>query len=294
MPETILPPDNEFRNVLDSHGYGFQYSVIRFADTLYKTSKSGWHFVWAEFPVSVQAKEGQSKDTKIDLVLQNGRLPYYMLGECKKVNPALCQWCFARAPYTHPNPNNLKLLFEAIDVISLDQVAAIDPKRPYRLISSIFPTRAGNIFHVGVELKSNKKGDAQGSSGRGAIEDAIGQILRGVNGMVEYFTTHQQSLQPGYKVVLVPVIFTTANLWISEVDLGSADLGTGSIAVDTASLKPAPWLWLNYNQSPGLKHSLAGQEQYHGMDDMLEAEFTRSIAIVNALGIEDFLRRFQL
>src|SRR5262245_35612150 len=110
MADSILPPDDSFLKVLNSHGYGFQYSVIRLADTLYKDGKSGWRFEWAEFPVSVQGD-----DTRIDLVLRQGRSHYYMLGECKRVNPALGNWCFAHAPYTRPNDYNLTLFFDAID-----------------------------------------------------------------------------------------------------------------------------------------------------------------------------------
>jgi hypothetical protein len=281
-----LPPDDPFLKKLNSNGYGFQYSVIRLADTLYNSRKSGWKFVWAEFPVSVQGQ-----DTRIDLVLQNGRLPYYILGECKRVNPALGHWCFTSAPYTHPGSLLRTLYFDAIDVMSLAQVAAIDPQRPYRLISSVYMSGPQDVFHLGVEIRTNKKGDPQGAGGRGAIEEAIGQILRGVNGMVDYFVSHQSLLRSGSKVVLAPVIFTTANLWISAVDLGTADLATGRL--DTAPLKEVSWLWLNYNQSPGFKHSLAG-ERYEAMDDILQAEYTRSVAVVNALGIEDFLRQFAL
>jgi hypothetical protein len=108
--------------------------------------------------------------------------------------------------------------------------------------------------------------------------------------MVEYVATHQQTLQAGYSVLIVPVIFTTATLWTSDVDLSAADLRTGNVAPDVGSLTSQPWLWVNYNQSPALKHSLATQADFGHMEDALEIEYTRSIAIVNAQGIEDFFQ----
>jgi len=284
VAESILPPDNEFRNVLNSHGHSFQYSIIRLAEKLYEKRKSGWIFEWAEFPVSAR-----NKDARIDLILRRGNSLTYMVGECKRVNPALGRWCFARAPYTHRLPNEQMLLVESIDVTLLDRLAAIDPRLPLRLLHSISSARALNIFHLGLELKTNEKGDSQGSRGRGAIEDALGQVLLGVNGMVEHIARHHEMLQPGYKVSLVPVIFTTATLWTSEVDLGAADLATGNLAPDTLTVTPQSWLWLNYNQSPSLKHAFP-MENTVGRD-VLETEYTRSIAIVNASGVEDFFQR---
>jgi hypothetical protein len=192
-------------------------------------------------------------------------------------------------PYTQRDPNQQKLLIESIDVTLLDHLAAIDLRVPYRLVHSLSTVRALNIFHLGFELKTNAQGDAQGSRGRGAIEEAVGQVLLGVNGMIEHIARHHEALQPGYKVSLMPVIFTTASLWTSDVDLGAADLATGKLAPDNATLAPQQWLWFNYNQSPSLKHGFPIENAVGR--DVLETEYTRSIAIVNASGIEDFFSR---
>jgi len=284
MPEGILPPDTAFQSVLNSHGYSFQYSVIRLAERLYGPGRCPWLFEWAEFPVSVG-----SRDTRIDLVLRKYNTHIYLIGECKRVNPALGHWCFARAPYTHRSPAPKKLLVESIEVVSLDQVAPVDSQQPYRLINTVSSSASDVIYHVGRELRSNEKGESQASTGRGAIEEATGQVLLGVNGMIQHIAAHHEVLRPGNKITLVPVIFTTANLWTSEVDLGAADLATGRHAPDTAQLTSQSWIWLNYNQSPSLKHSFPIQN-LNGRD-VLETEYTRSIAVVNALGIEDFLQR---
>lgn len=284
-PETILPLDNAFRRVLNSHGYAFHYSVIRTAERLHESGKSAWIFEVAEFPVSVQGK-----DTRIDIVFRRGKTLTYIIAECKRVNPALGDWCFVHAPYTRRNPNDEKLLVESLDAVSLAEVAPIDPQRPYKVINSIASARSSSIYHIGLELKSDEKGEKHAPAGRGAIEEAAGQVLRGMNGMVEYISSYQV-LKPGYKVSLVPVIFTTAKIHTSELDLGAADLEKGIIVSDTAQLKTPPWIWLNYNQSQAMKHSHTGPEQIDRISDVLENEYVRSIAIVSATGIEDFLWR---
>ena len=128
----------------------------------------------------------------------------------------------------------------------------------------------------------------RGSGGRSAIEDALGQVLRGVNGMVEFVNTHQQLLEAGQSFSFIPVIFTTATLWTSEVDLGSADINKGTLE-SGVSLTSQSWIWLNDNQSPALKHSLAKQDNSGRMADVLDNEYVRSVAVVSSSGIEDFL-----
>jgi len=42
-----------FEKVLNRHGYGFQYAVLKLATELYEQNKSAWVFNVAEFPVEV-------------------------------------------------------------------------------------------------------------------------------------------------------------------------------------------------------------------------------------------------
>lgn len=54
------------RKVLNTHGYGFQYAVLRKAFWLCASTKSKWVFEAAEFPVTVGGF-----DTRIDFILSN-------------------------------------------------------------------------------------------------------------------------------------------------------------------------------------------------------------------------------
>jgi hypothetical protein len=282
----VLPLDNAFRNALNSHGYAFQYSVIRAADKLSEEGQAEWVFEVAEFPVTVNGK-----DTRIDLVLRRQKTWRYIIGECKRANPALADWCFTRAPYVRRNPSSQKLFVESVDVVPrVVDLEIVDPRRPYRLIHAVKSGRSTKIYQIGLELKSNKKGEKNSSGGRSAIEEALGQVLRGVNGMVEFVDGHQQLLTANQSVLFVPVIFTTARLWTSEVDLGSADINTGTLESRTISMTSQPWIWLNYNQSPALKHSLGRQDKGDRMGDVLENEYVRSVAVVSSDGIEAFLK----
>jgi len=90
---------------------------------------------------------------------------------------------------------------------------------------------------------------------------------------------------------LMPVVFTTANLWTSDVDLRDAEIVTGDLAKSSVSLTPVSWLYLQYAMSPRLKHSLARRETGFELADLLEPHYMRTIAIVNADGIEEFFKQ---
>src|SRR4030043_1645904 len=92
-----------FEKTLNRHGYGFQYSVLKKAKQLFEDGRSPWIFEPSEFPVSVQGR-----DVHIDFILRWYRkgmtlaeysIPVYLVAECKRADPALKYWCFARAPY---------------------------------------------------------------------------------------------------------------------------------------------------------------------------------------------------
>src|SRR5690606_30046614 len=101
------------------------------------------------------------------------------------------------------------------------------------------------------------------------IDDAITQVLRGVNGLIEHLSrTSQQSDEPRF---LIPVVFTTANLWVSDVDLGSASLETGKLKPESVSLMPRAHVTLQYPASEGLKHSVARKPALPNLSEALEA-----------------------
>lgn len=88
-------------------------------------------------------------------------------------------------------------------------------------------------------------------------------------------------------VRIVPVIFTTAQLFASSADLSSADLETGQVNID-AAFRGASWLWYQYHVSPGLKHTLEPLEKANAIEEYLKSEHIRSLAVVSPSGIEDF------
>ncbi len=266
---------NSFQKELNLHGYGFQFAVLNKArHAVGKGSR--WAFKVIELPVQVQGT-----GTRIDFVLvRRGAtgFPIVMLAECKRANPALANWCFICAPISHSkrHKSSEQLIMEKV-VLSQDVRGSAE--------KGLWLERA---YQVGIEVRSKQKGDVKGETGR-AIENAASQVLRGLNGYVEMLEGNRQLLEQHRPIYLLPVVFTTAGLWVSEADLFSANVETGEIELNNKDFKEVPWLWYQYHSSPGLKHSRGFPVQTSKVEELMDAEYVRTIAIVNSAGIEDFL-----
>jgi hypothetical protein len=271
-----------FREELDKHGYSFQDAMIREINAINSRIPFSTWLPWIpELPVEVQGSH-----TRIDFVYGN-KQGLYLVFECKRSNPALSNWCFAKTCFTSSNP-----LFSTIYAESIIDIGhGILRSNVQRL----FPSE--NIYQIAVDVKGAGKGDAD-SRGRGQIEDAATQVCRHLNGLVEFYHKHailmKNEERLGRKgISVVPVILTTANLWTTDFDLSTANPETGKVDPQDFAVKKASWLWYQYHQSPGLKHSAPTNYEaaLEDIDNILFYEFVRPIAIVTPQGLESFLRR---
>jgi hypothetical protein len=271
-----------FGKVLNSHGYGFHYSVLREASELFANESSKWAFEAAEFPVEVQGR-----GTRIDFVLQHRDHPsFYLLAECKRANPALSNWCFARAPLVRRNRSEEPMFLEHFRISETGTVSQ-GIEASSRKVRNLNEREA---YHIGIEVKSGKKGDSNGQ-GRGHIEDAVTQVCRGIGGMVDMFLSGRlKTSGKPTSVYLLPVVFTTAHIWTSDVDLSTADLQTGELDFSSTEFAAKDYIFYQYHMSPGLKHSY----NWTGLrpDDIgsfMDSEYIRTVSIVSASGIGQFL-----
>lgn len=270
-----------FQKVLNSHGYGFHYSVLKLASCLAdrETNQSAWVLEAAEFPVQVQGF-----GMRIDFVLRHRHSQsFYLLAECKRANPYHSNWCFARAPFVRRNRTTTEPLF--LECFQRN-VPITGSKDIYSSSKRI--THLEDAYHIALEVRSGEKGDPEGR-GRGAIEDAATQISRGIGGMVEFFSNNLLVLGEATQAYFLPVIFTTAQVWASDVDLSKAELLTGNVNLGDRKFTRKDFIFYQYHLSPGLKHSHSPNERPGNMGDYLDSEYIRTIAIVSAAGIDSFL-----
>ncbi len=275
-----------FQNRLNRQGYSFQYAMIN----LIRENPHGWKVEVPEFPVEVQ-----EKGTRIDFIL---RYPpnVFLVAECKRANPALSNWCFARATKAS-HWMKTRLLDQAVFELY------VPPKKeqpPAAIVDfggrDMFDQwRSERIYHVACEVKTKRPGDPGGQ--KDEIESAVTQVLRGMNGLADWISQNSNVLYDDKdytgSAAFMPVIFTTANLYTSEADLGQADLSTGDLDIDNSEFKQVNWLHYQYYMSPGLLSSLPLLKETESLIEALHHGFARTIAIVNPNGLDSFFKWIQ-
>lgn len=92
-------------------------------------------------------------------------------------------------------------------------------------------------------------------------------------------------------MVILPVIFTTAKLWLSDVDLSQSDLRSGEVDLKNSPFESVPWVCYQYHLSPGIKHSYWMGNAPDDIPSLLDLDYIRSIFVVSPDGIEDFFYR---
>jgi hypothetical protein len=161
-------------------------------------------------------------------------------------------------------------------------IRAIPPLRAQAVGYTLSPEAP---YHTGIEVNTSQKGNGTGGS-KSSLEDASTQISRGQSGFINFLAG-----RPGFvesPVLLLPVIFTTAELWASEIPLSHAEASSGHIDLSSKPMQPKPWLLYQYVLSPGIKHThVYGAGKTLGA--ILDADYIRTIAIVNVAGVDPFL-----
>lgn len=149
QPDTTEQISADLRKVLNTHGHGFHYAVVRRAAELRSNRESSWIFEGTEIPVVVR-----EETTHVDLVLRTRSNLTYLVGECKRADPAKARWCFARSPYTWRDPANEEIIFDQL-VLRPNQTHGARPRSKYW---------NGGSYQLGLELRTGKQGDGQGGA----------------------------------------------------------------------------------------------------------------------------------
>jgi hypothetical protein len=264
------------KKYLNSHGHGFHYAVIKKISELTTGPFYGLHpsLEAIEFPVTAGGK-----NTHIDFLVEvdrrygGGLRRTYIVAECKRTLENFKTWSFVRGSYREE-----QVVFERFS----DSGGIVNGENPVRLRVDQAP------FHIGFELKNGQhSSEGPNSSDREAINDAVTQVLRGTSGLINHL--FRSASWPSREIQLftfVPVIFTTAKLWVSEVALSETDIGSGNVA--DLNCEQRSWIWFNYNRPSTIRHDLSWIESECDVSVALARLFTRTVAIVTPDGMDRF------
>jgi len=268
-----------FATAIAEHGYAFQHRAIAEAQAVSSQSGGPWKVEVPEFPVETD------RNTRIDLILCDGA--YHLIVECKRVNPAYGEWLFLRAPSRQARDDHPYLIIESIQ---RSDASSNCMAQTYRARASL----DDQPYQVGIIVTIDRKGNVIKQE-KDALEQSMRQVARGASGFVNYRIRHPASMYPTRKDYVIPAVFTTAELVVSEIDLATqASLTDGTVAPDTLKPSSVPWVFFEYHTEPGLRHDNARQQYADDLERILERQYVRTIPIVSAASIKDFLLGFKI
>lgn len=196
-------------------------------------------------------------------------------GECKRVDRKFSRWGFVHSPLGEQEVVFDRFIFRPPNDLRAEPVVG-------------YPGPGGRPYHLGLAIKKGEETGDSAQQGKNAINDATAQVLRGVGGLINHVFGPRDGERPVQDYAFLPVIFTTAELWVTEKDISSAQLTTGD--VQNVESEKKDWIWFNHNRSPRLRHGLkSAGSKADNLADALRVEFTRSVAIVSVEGIDSFL-----
>lgn len=281
MSQSLNEISKRFKETLDKHGHTFHHSILRRVEELQRQDLTKWGLVGSEYPV-----ENKGNNSHIDFVLKHFRGFTYLIAECKKADPARANWCFVKTPYNWRDERETYIQIDKI-VDSKLQNGSISRK----LTTTLAPTRR-NIMNLGVEVKTGQTGDGFPSPDKSPINAAISQVLRNTSGLLNTFYNSDFSLKDAgtNPFRFIPVVFTTAQIWVSNVDLGTGNINDGTLPNNDIEAENVDWIWFNYNRpnllSPEIELSqnskISLSDEYY--------QFLRTVAIVSPSGIDSFFK----
>jgi hypothetical protein len=286
------------KDILNKNGYSFHYSVIRELNATIQK----WKFYGAEIPVSTRGK-----NIHIDLVFQDTSSLFYLIGECKRVQPNFSDWVFVKTPFTSRKDNSQPpLVLENLQELRGDVLPEVK-----KVVTHYSKVITPDIYGLGFKVKKHlQENEIECQENIDVIDKSVEQVLRSTSGFINklsHIVRPSNEVGYSYNYYFLPVIFTTANLWVSDTNIGEADLTTGNLAELTA-VKEVPYIWFNYNRprelSPGFREfifyynqpfaiqtqapfdSVLKEAANYGTYGFEYEEFTRSVLIINSSNLE--------
>ena len=218
-----------FEAALNRHGFALQYAVAQSAKELARFGFSNW------FPFVPSSRSGFR-------VLTRG-----LTSSFSTERSQVFSWSRPRER-TRPWPTGALRSRDSAVWALLSSTQRFFAKSG---ASSFTEVRHGTgvdaIYDVAVEASTGEKGDERGSRS-GAIEDAVGQVCRGLNGLIEYFRLYGHVDAEPFE--FFPVVVTTAELLTTAKPLTESDLSTGRVdprgrspesALGLLPLPSVPW-----------------------------------------------------
>ena len=126
-------------------------------------------------------------------------------------------------------------------------------------------------------------------------------FLKGVGGFAQEQSDQRTKSRALFKTFFVPVVVTTAELYVAYYEIKDIDLATGKVSKDKVLFGPkgqpaeeVDWVLVDYGVGENVAPKLI-PEGYHGVDPSeLQKYKTRSIFVVNSKSLVLFFSKLHL
>ncbi len=278
---------------LNEHGFLFQEKCAEVLQ--HNADRTKWVVHTREYPVSTK-----DRDSRVDIILRDASstsYEIYAIVECKRVNPTRGYWLFG---------NPLLPSFSKPLLINLREEETSPTGRhvgkhlTYAQLKLPFDDIATYLID-NWWLDISKKGKQKYDASPRPIEDAFTQVCIGVSGIAQEQEIQWRKNPETFSALFVPVVITTAPLYVATYDLKDVDLVSGSINRDKVYFGPRgqeaekmEWLLVDY----GASRSISPERLYEHVEGIspveLEEYHKRSIFVVNSEHIVKFFARLHL
>lgn len=248
-------------HALNIHGVFFERSC----STLI-SGTNGWRVLATSYPVEFPPPNGpwRGKESGLDIWARRDNDPRFVVDaliECKKANPDFVNWILFPKPGCSA-PSTIS--FARVDN---ENIAGANPPWSSRT-SLAHGTTTISIVNDAREVRgeyAKAQGNTKTKTSNAAIQEAAYQVALGTRAIVheEGVLLGKARLSPEHPAppwsikLYIPVIVTTARLFIAQFDSKSVKLSSGEIDLHDAKLEPVQTAVYEYALPKHLQHAPA-------------------------------------
>ena len=273
---------------LNEHGFLFQ---DRITELFAGKNPTKWIIEATEFPVSL-VSQAVHEETRIDLVLKRRvrahNVDWHIPVECKRANPDYKTWVFFNQRPRIENDSGGSLYIQAGELVGGWDRKGDVPLQKF--VTQFSPPEPADVptFTYYLETRENPPSKAGSSASTKTLEDAFNQVTLGLIGLGRQLHRSQH-----FSFRIVPVVVTTAEVFVADFNIGDVSLQRGEISRANLKLRPLDWLVVNYAISDVISQfAELTRDPARTLGEHLSTFVLRSIFVVRADKMEAFLNWF--
>jgi hypothetical protein len=282
-------------HALNIHGGFFEQKI---ASIVHKCLPNQLYYITSEYPVEVSNEESRLDVLGFVPSSWNPKNGIFFPIECKKHNPEFIDWIF------YPKVQE-KVIGSTFSYFShaglytvknekgfLSKIGMTDKLPPEKPVSSDGREVRGNYI--------NTTNGGKTKTANNSITEASYQVTLATHSLInEHLKLNEKQIKenieyaPG-NFVFIPIIVTTANLFMLDYCIDNIETSTGEIALDKVKLEPLDLLWYEYPIPPHLQLEIdiKSPDSRTNVYNLRKFDYAvrRNILVVNADKFEGALR----